>query len=577
MRASTPHLSRTLRAGALAGLLALAYQTPASVIHAQSGPPPLTPFHGLIDHVSQTMSGGVPGGNSDSGVHAISGDGRYVVFSSGAWDLVPNDYNGTDDIFLRDRSAGTTTRVNVADVTGAEADGISQLAAISTNGRHIAFASGASNLVPGDTNNHWDVFVRDLDANRTVRVSLSSSGEQGDADSYAPSISANGRYVAFISSSTTFAPITVQYGPTQVYIHDRDTDEDGIFDEPNETMTRFISLGVSGTEPANQMCVRARVSADGRYVMFESDATNLDPGGNSNGQHHLYVYDRLNAQISLIDRAVTGGPSSWGVSWQGSDMSDDGRFITYTSASPDIVPFDMNWQAQVFRYDAAAEPTGLRTTIVSRRTDGVIADGSSYYTTVSADGRYVGFMTAAANLATPGPIPNNFSLVVHDTADGSFRRADVLDGDMPFDGQYTFNPSLSADGTAIAFSSDARNAINWFNFGSNHTFVVTAFAASPASASYPQSGGAGSIEVNTTAVSGWSASTYDSWITLMEGADFGAGPRTVQYLVGANASGIVRDGSIRDGESAWNIGLFTSVRHCPRCRSADAIRHVHAG
>ena len=132
MRASTARLSRTVRAGVLAGLLTLAYLTPASVIHAQSGPPPLTPFHGLIDHVSQTLSGSVPGGNSDSGVHAISGDGRYVVFSSGAWDLVPNDYNGMDDIFLRDRSTGATTRVNVADFTGAEADGISQFAAIST-------------------------------------------------------------------------------------------------------------------------------------------------------------------------------------------------------------------------------------------------------------------------------------------------------------------------------------------------------------------------------------------------------------------------------------------------------------
>jgi len=472
MYVSTARLSRIVRAGALGGLVTLAYLTPASVIHAQSGPPPLTPFHGLIDHVSQTMAGSVPGGNSDSGVHAISGDGRYVVFSSGAWDLVPNDYNGMDDIFLRDRSTGATTRVNVADVTGAGADGISQFAAISTNGRHIAFASGASKLVPDDTNNHWDVFVRDLDANRTVRVSLSNTGDQGDADSYAPSISASGRYVAFISAATTFAPFTAQYGPTQVYIHDRDSDENGIFDEPNGTMTRFISLGVSGTEPANQMCVRPRVSADGRYVMFESDATNLDSGGYPNGQHHLYVYDRLNAQMSLIDRAVTGAPSSWGVNWQSSDMSDDGRFFTFTSISPDIVPFDMNWQSQVFLYDALAQPTTMRMTLLSRRTDGVVADGSSYYASPSADGRFVAFMTAAANLASPAPAAGHFGLVVRDGLDGSFARVDVIEGGEGFDGQYTFNPSISADGTAIAFSSDARNAINWFNFGSNHVFVV---------------------------------------------------------------------------------------------------------
>src|SRR5439155_7249443 len=322
---------------------------------AQSGPP-LVPFRGLIDVGDVNITGWSVSGTSDGSVHSLSGDGRYVVFSSNGSDLVPNDYNGLDDVFLRDRMTGTTTRVSVA-ADGGGGDGFSQNPAISTNGRQFAFSSGSTNLVGGDANNHWDVFVRDLDANRTVLVSVSSTGMQGDADSYWPSISASGRYVAFVSGATTFAPGTVQYGPAQVYVHDRDTDENGIFDEENGTMTRLVSLGyIPGSGPADQYCTRPRVSADGRYVMFESGATNLDPAGNPNGMNHLYVYDRLNAQTNLIDRAVTGGPSAWGVSYRGSDMSDDGGFITYTSPSPDIVPFDMNWQAQVFLYDAAADP-----------------------------------------------------------------------------------------------------------------------------------------------------------------------------------------------------------------------------
>ncbi|HMD37508.1 MAG TPA: LamG-like jellyroll fold domain-containing protein, partial [Vicinamibacterales bacterium] len=538
-----------MRRLAFVTVVAICSLTSSAVLVAQSAPP-LTPFHGLMDHVTTTMWGQAANGSSDSNVHSMSGDGRYVVFSSGAWDLVANDYNGLDDVFLRDRMTGVTTRVSVAD-NGAESNGFSQWTAISTNGRHVAFASGATNLVAGDSNGHWDVFVRDLDATRTVRVSVANGGAQGDADSYAPSVSADGRYVAFVSASTTFAPGMPQYGPMQVYVHDRDADGNGIFDEAGGTTTSLVSVGITGGT-ADQYSVRPRVSADGRYVMFESGATNLDPVGNPNAQHHLYVRDRLTAQTTLIDRAVTGGPSSWGINWQVSDMSDDGRFITYSSVSPDIVPFDMNWQSQVFLYDAAADPASA-TTIVTRLNDGTLAGGSSYSTAVSGDGRLVAFMTAATNLAGPLPV-DSFALVVHDGVDESFTRVDVLEGGVPFDGQYPFNPSLSADGTAISFQSSAQNAVDgMYTWGSYHIFVATAFSVSPMSASIPQSGGSGSIDVNTTAVSGWNAVSYDDWIVLMDGGGFGAGPRTVHYLVNPNANGIVREGRIRVGSKFITI------------------------
>ena len=378
-------------------------------------------------------------------------------------------------MFLRDRTTGVTTRISVNEY-GGDGDGISQMAAISTNGRHVAFASGSSNLVSGDSNNHWDVFVRDLDANRTVRISVATDGSQGDADSYAPSLSADGRYVTFISSSTTFAPNITQYGPHQIYLHDRDADGNGIYDDAGGTATSLVSIGID-MERADQSCVRARVSADGRYVMFESSATNLDPVGNPNGSHHLYLRDRQTGQTTLIDRAVTGGPSAWGISYQVSDMSDDGRFITYSSVSQDIDPFDMNWISQVFLYDAAAQPSPTNT-VISRTNDGTLANGSSYYTTVSGDGRFVGFMTAATNLA--GPLgANQFGLVVRDNTEGTVTRVDVLDGGIPFDGEYLFNPSLSADGTAIAFQSDARNAVQGSGYPSRPRIT---FSSRPPSA-----------------------------------------------------------------------------------------------
>jgi hypothetical protein len=529
-------------------IAALCVLIASSVLVAQS--PPLTPFRGLMDHVTTTHWGGAANATSDGGVRSISGDGRYVVFNSREWEFVEDDFNGADDVFLRDRMTGVTTRVSVSEY-GGDGDGYSQMPAISTNGRHVAFASGSTNLVSGDNNNHWDVFVRDLDASRTVRISVATDGTQGDADSYSPTLSADGRYVTFVSSSSTFAPNITQYGPTQIYLHDRDVDGDGVYDDAGGTATSLVSIGID-MERADGDSVRARVSADGRYVMFESSATNLDAVG-SNGHQHLYLRDRQTQQTTLIDRAVTGGASAWGIHYQVADMSDDGRFITYSSISQDIVPLDMNWISQVFLYDAAAEPAS-RTSVISRSSDGTLANGSSYYTTVSDDGRFVGFVTTATNLA--GPLgENQYGLVVRDNVENTVTRVDVLDGGFPFDGEYVFNPSLSADGTAIAFQSDARNAAQGSSYpsGQHHVFVATAFTASPTSASFAQAGGSGSIEVEATAVSGWSAQSENDWIVLMDGEGFGAGPRTVQYLVSDNPAGIVRNGRIRLGSTFVTI------------------------
>src|SRR5262245_52671089 len=176
----------------LTGVVVIGCLASSSDLVSQS-PPALTPFRGLVDHVSRSMSGSITGYN-DSGPRAISGDGRYVAFSSNVADLVPADGNYWDDVFLRDRTTQTTTRVSVAD-DGSEADGQSRAASISTNGRHVAFVSAATNLVAGDTNGRADIFVRDLDGNHTVRVSVATDGTQSDGESNQPSISADGRYV----------------------------------------------------------------------------------------------------------------------------------------------------------------------------------------------------------------------------------------------------------------------------------------------------------------------------------------------------------------------------------------------
>ena len=213
----------------------------------------------------------------------------------------------------------------------------------------------------------------------------------------------------------------------------------------------------------------------------------------------------------------------------------------------------MNWNSQVFRYDAA-DVQGPRTSIVTALPGGVLADGYCMDTSISADGRYVAFRSAATNLDSPAPAPETLGVFVRDMTDGTFTRVDVLGNGDPFDHLYPYTPTISADGTAVAFMSNAVNAVDGqYSWGAQHVFVATAFSVTAASASHPAQGGSGSIDVNTLPASGWNAVSLDPWITLTDGAGFAAGPRTVQYSVDPNASGIVRDGRIRLGSRIIDI------------------------
>jgi len=161
-------------------------------------------------------------GNDLCYTHSISADGRYVAFDSHATNLVPGDTNASSDVFVHDNLTGTTRRVSV-DSNGTQANGISSYVVISADGHFVAFASAATNLVPGDTNGNWDVFEHDMVNGTTTRVSVSSSGAQafgGDSGVYGLSISADGRYVAFQSSALNLASPDFN-GSDDVFVHDR--------------------------------------------------------------------------------------------------------------------------------------------------------------------------------------------------------------------------------------------------------------------------------------------------------------------------------------------------------------------
>jgi hypothetical protein len=230
------------------------------------------------------------------------------------------------DIFVRDRQTAQTVRISLAN-NGAQANGSSFGCAFSADGRFLAFASHAANLVPGDTNAVDDVFVRDLFGADTERVSLNSAGVQGNGNvaNAPPAISANGRFVVFAAYASNL--VAGDTNSTQdVFVRDRQTGQ-----------TERVSVNSSGVQmPAGSYALGAAVSADGRFVAFHATAPNL-PGGNATGAG-IFVRDRLNSTTTRVSVNSNGAPENGNSVWP--SMSADGRYVAFESGASDQVEGD---------------------------------------------------------------------------------------------------------------------------------------------------------------------------------------------------------------------------------------------
>jgi Tol biopolymer transport system component len=333
--------------------------------------------------VTRRVSVGRDGRQADleSRCAAISADGRYVVFTSEATNLVPGDTNGFPDAFVRDLVRGTTRRVSVG-VGGSQAEsGGSGWCAISADGHVIGFGSGATNLVPDDTNGVTDVFVRDLIGGVTERVSVGTGGQQGDQFSFSPALSADGRYIAFTSYATTLVAGDTN-AASDVFLHDR-----------MKGTTRRVSVGADyrqGDGPSDN----ASISADGRIIAFTSWSSNLvDDDTNNFGD--VFVRDRaavVTERVSVGPRGLEGDGDSFSTA-----MSADGRFVAFESWADNLVLGDTNGLYDVFMTDRAAGTT--RRVSVGPHARQANGDSEIYFgPAVSADGRHVAFTSYATNL-----------------------------------------------------------------------------------------------------------------------------------------------------------------------------------
>jgi hypothetical protein len=263
----------------------------------------------------------------------ISGGGRFVSFYSQATNLVPNDTNNVDDIFLRDRLTGTTERISVS-TAGVQANAPSIFQDLSVDGRYTVYESEATNLVPNDTNNVWDVFLYDRIGQTTERISVNSTGQQGDGRSSYAIISTNNRYVTFVSYATNFDPDD----PTpngDIYVRD-------LISETTELISRGLN-----SQPSNGESHYPVISNDGRFIAYHSEASNLVPGDTNNAAD-VFLYDRQTESTKIVSLSITGQ--------QGNDtsnlptISDNGRFLVFHSWASNLIFGDTNGAIDIFLY-----------------------------------------------------------------------------------------------------------------------------------------------------------------------------------------------------------------------------------
>jgi Tol biopolymer transport system component len=432
----------------VAVVAALAVVTGGPAAAAVRRPAPASGGHLSLVSVSRA---GVSGTGLSDGSR-ISADGRFVTFSSSAPDLVPGDTNGTSDVFVRDLRTGTTTRVSLSSANR-QGNGPSWRSAISAGGRYVAFGSSASNLVPGDTNATHDVFVRDRRTGVTTRVNLTGGRRQANGFSSVEDISADGRYVLFGTNATNLtAGRDANGGNPDSFVRDRRTGR-----------TTLVDVSTSGVQ-ANAYASGAAISADGRYVTFTSQASNLVPG-DTNGVFDVFVRDlrrRTTTRVSLPTRPALGTQGNHDSYARA--MSPDGRFIAFVSEASNLVSGDTNGTGDIFVRDRRAGTTSR----VSLSSTGAQLGGYSSDAAISADGRYVVFSTSDDGVV-PGDTNHNQDVFLRDRRSGRTRMISVSDSGVQGDNQ-SLAGSMSANGRDIVFISEASTLVPGDTNGSFDVF-----------------------------------------------------------------------------------------------------------
>jgi Tol biopolymer transport system component len=387
--------------------------------------------------------------NADSYAPSVSADGRVIAFHSIASNLVEGDTNGQRDVFVHDRETNLTTRASISS-TGVQGNGASGYPSISADGRYVAFHSAASNLVEGDTNGYTDAFVHDRVTRQTTRVSVNSGGAQAImGHSEYPSISGDGRYVAFHSDATNLVDGDTNF-THDIFVRDRELSQ-----------TRRVSVNSLGAQSGSRSRFPA-IAANAPEVAFVSEASNLVEG-DSNGVADIFVHNwqtGATTRVSINDAREQGNAASGAPS-----ISADGRHVAFHSDSTNLTPEDYGGRRDVFVRNQDSQ----RTQCASMSSTLVMGNGDSESPSISADGRYVTFESAANNLA-PGDTNNQRDVFLRDLVTMITVRVSIDTSGAQSNGSNTY-ARISGDGVYVAFQSGASNLISNDTNGAWDVFI----------------------------------------------------------------------------------------------------------
>jgi Tol biopolymer transport system component len=470
------------------------------------------PWTGIVRDEAEQAAGAAAGFSVVHG-KALSADARFLVFESDRT-LVSGDGNGAYDAFLRDRHTGQLQRVSVG-TDGAEGSSHSFTPSISADGSHVVFRSLASNFDPADTNGSEDIYLRDLNAASTTRISVGPNEEQSvPSNASLARVSGDGRFVVFTANFNTSAGHAA-------WLRDRDADGNGVFDEPGSLTTTLISAQSVGASDQIAFVDTVAISNDARYVAYSAstvDATNTSIG------FRVFLHDRVTGTTVRVDTPLpTAGDVHAGS--RDPDVSDAGELV-YTSTAPNLVPEDADALSDVFVYNIAS---GSNSRLQLTHLQASFTE--TFGTAISADGRYVAF--TGYEVGTPsGDITNVYAIDRQSQA--SFDISVRPDGSRD---NASLGASISADGGAIAFMGSPAVIRDTVMVGG--VYVATALAVSPSETDVPIEGGQFPVEVSVPADVAWNAKLVitDAGGFIEFGTYSGVGPGTVDIDISMNQTG----------------------------------------
>jgi hypothetical protein len=337
---------------------------------------------GTVIRVNTTSaSAQATGGVSDS--PAITSDGRYVTFRSDATNLVASDTNALSDIFRKDINTGAIVRVNTTSASAQATGGTSTTPTISSDGNLITFTSVATNLVASDTNALQDVFQKNISTAAITRVNTDSASAQatgGVSGNGAITTSADGRYVLFTSAATNLVA------------SDTNAVQDIFRKDMNTGAIVRINTTSAGAQATGSSTLNATMSSDSNIVTFETGATNL-VASDTNALTDVFVKNVTTGAISLVSTTSAGVQATGGVSVN-PDISDDGRYVAFTSLATNLATTDTNAVGDIFLKDT----TTATLTLISGTNATTTGNGASSFSTITPNASHVVFATLATNL-----------------------------------------------------------------------------------------------------------------------------------------------------------------------------------